>query len=118
MSEEVRTDHVSPPASVRARAEAIWDEYRKAHGASTYEGQSVGIDVFTGEVFVGPMTNTFDRLRQEGRSRPLFFVQKSEEDAKIPLRRGSSRWVYGKRIRVTNLAPVVSPGGATDNSQG
>ena len=81
-------------ASARSRAAAIWVQYRNNHDPSDYEGKSVGVDPDTGEVFVATSTRElFDRLENEGRSRPLFFVQKSIVDAATPVKRmGWSQW--------------------------
>ena len=55
------------------RAMAIWEEHQKTHDLSAFHEQAAGVDPFTGEVFVGGRFagDLIDRLRAEGRWRPL-----------------------------------------------
>jgi hypothetical protein len=56
------------------KANRIWDEYAGAHDLTGKERMAVGIDPQTGEVFLGESAlEISDRLKQEGRFRPLFY---------------------------------------------
>ena len=66
------SDVLSPADA--AHAAAVWAEYQRAHDVSAHRGQAVGVDPLTGEVFLGgTMGELLDRLRAEGRGRPLVF---------------------------------------------
>lgn len=56
------------------KANRIWDEYARTHDLTGKERLAVGIDPQTGDVFLGESaTEISDRLKQEGRFRPLFY---------------------------------------------
>lgn len=56
------------------RAQSIWDEYQRTHDVSGWNEQAVGVDPHTGEVFFGRTSgDILDRLRSDGRWRPLAF---------------------------------------------
>lgn len=57
-------------------AEAIWADYRRRHDTSHRDGQAVGIDPHTAEVFFGDSALAISRmLESEGRFRQLYVTR-------------------------------------------
>jgi hypothetical protein len=67
------TDLEQPSIDVE-KAKRIWDEYERTHDLCGMEKLAVGIDPETGEVHFGKsMAEIGDRLKREGRFKPLFY---------------------------------------------
>ena len=56
------------------KAKRIWEEYERKHDLSGMQNLAVGIDPESGEVHFGKsMQEIGERLRSEGRFKPLFY---------------------------------------------
>ena len=66
----------APPPEYWQPVDDIWAEYQKTHDVRHLDGQAVGIDPVSREVFFGrDAEEVGDRLTSEGRFRPLFFTR-------------------------------------------
>ena len=66
--------HLDHPKLDTEKAKQIWAEYERTHDLSGMEKLAVGIDPETGDVHFGKsMMEIGERLRSEGRFKPLFY---------------------------------------------
>ena len=58
------------------KAMEIWDAYRKSHDLSESSGQVAGIDIVSGQVWLGASAKDIVESRQrQGLDGPLFFIR-------------------------------------------
>lgn len=73
---------VEPPvqADFAERARAVWAAYQRDCDVAHLNGQAVGIDPDTGEVFFGTSSRDItDRLTAEGRFRVLYVIRVGQD---------------------------------------
>lgn len=59
-----------------ARADRIWEEYQRGHDLSERDGQAVGIDPVTGDVWFGASAiDIVQQRRNQGLDSPLVFTR-------------------------------------------
>jgi hypothetical protein len=58
------------------KARQIWEDYQKQNDVSAYQGQAVGIDPISGDVWFGESAMEIAQgLQDQGRFRPLFYLR-------------------------------------------
>jgi len=63
-----------------ARAKQIWDDYQRLHDVSQHQGEAVGIDPATGQVWFGKTAlEIWKQMETAGHVVPLFYLRVGQD---------------------------------------
>jgi hypothetical protein len=95
-----------PPISIE-QARRIWADYQHTHDIAAHDGESVAVDLVTGEVHFGPSAYQIGkRVQHKGQVSRWFVVRMNPAD-----HRYLNRYRYGRPRRARVIEPGTHPCG-------